>query len=42
MHPILKELLCAVVIAVLTQGIDSIRERTMRRHIEMPEHDYWS
>ena len=42
MHPILKELLCAVVIAVFSQSIETIRERHMRRHVDVPDHDYWS
>lgn len=42
MHPILKELLCAVVIAVLTQGIESIRERNTRKPMGFPDHDYWT
>ena len=42
MHPIVKELICAVVIALLSQGIDSIRERHMRRQPEHPDQEYWA
>lgn len=42
MHPVLKDLLCAVVIALLSQGIDSIRERHMRRQAEHLDQEYWS
>lgn len=42
MHPIVKELICAVVIALLSQGIDSIRERHMRRQPDHPDLEYWA
>ncbi len=41
MHPIVKELVCAVVIALFSQGIETIRDRHMRRQVGPPDQDYW-
>ena len=40
-HPIVKELVCAVVIALFSQGIETIRDRHMRRQVGPPDQDSW-
>lgn len=44
MNPIVKELICAVVIALFSQGIEAIRETHMRKQVGFsgrPSDDCW-